>query len=739
MDRLQRRNPSSRPHSTSMKPPRHPRGPTIQHPPASRPLPEPSSPDGRQRKKVRFAHECEGGSHHIGGRHVANIREVAKNKPQVCDAKTAEYKFFKKLCEQSGLSTRSYKHPHQSIDPKISKQKQGSHNVTTLRKFSVHGSTVCYDDPPSTPAKNEEIPSEQVNVQSSHSEYDDKDTPQFSPHGCLPSVHVLTPIAQTSFDVTGTSGNIDREPVSGQIFSEKRSKLLKIAAKTVSMGSAELFQRRSEFVGDILQRLGAKNIMRKHEGSMRHRKIDSREAPAIPKGQFDNLLDYRRRDCYPSTTLRRTGTNSSSNASDDACEFMALPWGHNQGLPSSIDWRNDLPRGDSKARECMALPWVCVNDMSSSDWKRGIVHNQVSNLLLENVEPYIHRRPASANDLSLNVQTASNDQHGWSPMLSVKLTESFRDRLSFPYQIEEQHHTVPYAILNTSWQPDYHSSTKQCISSSVGLEREDPRESGPFDNSDARFSTRFDQLSAKSATSSLLDSGNEILENNDFRYISNSSYVNQSNNMVFSANTGCLNSMFSNPEHPYELGAESLHDSAVGISCLHGLEEKHSREVELSDNSDRLLQVLDQLHVKFTPSKFSNDEFRIQDDHLLRYITSCTPGDSSSILPLDANDSGLNSAQPCKLDWNSLHGSSTELWSSVHQLQSHADWRAMLGCIPNGNTCSDLVEGHHSLMLVQGNLKNDILGTTDLSFFGSRSALDDIGEAPMLSSDGITW
>jgi len=37
---------------------------------------------------------------------------------------------------------------------------------------------------------------------------------------------------------------VDREPVSGQIFSEKRSKLLKIAAKTVSMGSAELFQRR---------------------------------------------------------------------------------------------------------------------------------------------------------------------------------------------------------------------------------------------------------------------------------------------------------------------------------------------------------------------------------------------------------------------------------------------------------------------------------------------------------------
>ena len=45
----------------------------------------------------------------------------------------------------------------------------GPHNVTTVRKFSVHRNTVCYEDPPPTPAKNGEIPSEQVNVQSSHS------------------------------------------------------------------------------------------------------------------------------------------------------------------------------------------------------------------------------------------------------------------------------------------------------------------------------------------------------------------------------------------------------------------------------------------------------------------------------------------------------------------------------------------------------------------------------------------
>jgi len=244
---------------------------------------------------------------------------------------------------------------------------------------------------------------------------------------------------------------------------------------------------------------------------------------------------------------------------------MALPWVHSQDHPSFIDWRkNHLPRGDSTARECMALPWLCVNDISSSDWKRGIVRNQASNLLLD-VEPYIQRRPASANELSLNVQTASNDQDGWSPMLSLKFTESFRDRLSFPCQIEEQHHAVPYAILNTSWQSDHHSSTEQCVSISAELEREYRKESGPFNTSDARFFTRFDQLPAKSAASSFLDSGNENLH----RFSAGNG--SQSNNMVFSVNTGCLNPIFSTSEHPYELGAQSLHDSAVGVSCLAGL------------------------------------------------------------------------------------------------------------------------------------------------------------------------
>jgi len=109
---------------------------------------------------------------------------------------------------------------------------------------------------------------------------------------CIIILYKLTFLA-LNWDVkhmTLTLVFIDREPVSGQIFSEKRSKLLKIAAKTVSMGSAELSQRRlwfyiaeihwliffflirlhnyskflrSEFVGNILQRLGTDNITRK--------------------------------------------------------------------------------------------------------------------------------------------------------------------------------------------------------------------------------------------------------------------------------------------------------------------------------------------------------------------------------------------------------------------------------------------------------------------------------------------
>jgi hypothetical protein len=170
----------------------------------------------------------------------------------------------------------------------------------------------------------------------------------------------------------------------------------------------------------------------------------------------------------------------------------------------------------------------------------------------------------------------------------------------------------------------------------------------------------------------------------------------------------------STPEQSYRVGTKSLLDSSFGLSCLAGLEQ-YSTEVELPDNSDRLLQVLDQLPVKFIPSSFSNNDSRIW-DHQSSYAELA-----------------------CKQDWGSLHNSCTELWSSGHQLQSHADLGAVLGFMPNGSAYSNLVERHHSLMLAQGNLNNDILGTTDVSFFGSCLALDNITEAPMLSSDGITW
>ena len=42
-------------------------------------------------------------------------------------------------------------------------------NVTVPRKLYVQGNTVRCDDLPSTPAKNEEVPGEKINVHSSHS------------------------------------------------------------------------------------------------------------------------------------------------------------------------------------------------------------------------------------------------------------------------------------------------------------------------------------------------------------------------------------------------------------------------------------------------------------------------------------------------------------------------------------------------------------------------------------------
>lgn len=380
--------------------------------------------------------------------------------------------------------------------------------------------------------------------------------------------------------------------------------------------------------------------------------------------------------------------------------------------------------------------------MSSSDWKRDTVHNQVSNLLLEDVQPHTEGKPASANELSCNIQTGTYDHHGCEPIFSVTLSGSIPNRLSSPCQIEEQY-AVPYAISNTFWQSDLPSSLEQCLSSSVGLDAEDPKEAGLFDNSDAGLLSRFDQLRAKCSASSFLDIRNGILDHSGFSHVSNF-HVSESNNIVSNANRSCLNSICSTStsEHPFELGSKSLCGSAVRVSCLDGLEEKYLTETELFDNCDiGLVQGLDQLPVKFTASSFSKYTSGILDHHLI-YMSN--PKDSSSIFSLDANDTCLNSLSsysehPCKQDWKSLCDSSTELWSSVHHLQSHGgNLGSVLGFMSNESIGNDL-EDHHSVMLVKGNPNNYLFGTSNLSLFGSCSTVDSIREAPLLSPDGIRW
>jgi hypothetical protein len=53
----------------------------------------------------------------------------------VCDAKTAEFKFFKKLCEQSGHRSHSYKHSHLSVEQNVFKQEQGADLYTLSLLF----------------------------------------------------------------------------------------------------------------------------------------------------------------------------------------------------------------------------------------------------------------------------------------------------------------------------------------------------------------------------------------------------------------------------------------------------------------------------------------------------------------------------------------------------------------------------------------------------------------------------
>uniref|UniRef100_A0A0D9VIC2 Uncharacterized protein n=1 Tax=Leersia perrieri TaxID=77586 RepID=A0A0D9VIC2_9ORYZ len=606
MDRLRRRDPRSGPSDpSSMKPPRPPRGPSFQASEASRPLPVPSSPG--------------------------------------CDAKTTEYKFFKKLREQSGC--RSHSFSKQNKDTRME-----SHNVMPDRKLPAQKSILSSEETPATPSKNEEIYHEQVNEKASHHEYDNNDTPQLNPHDYLPNIHVHTPITQISFEAVGISRNSGIEPWSGQIFSEKRGKILKLAAKTMSMESSEFLQRRSEVFTDILQRLGTNNMMKKHhKESMRLMKVCG-HTPTGPECHFRDMLDYRLSE-FGSPTKLITGKESSSYTSRDARQCMTLPWGYNRGCSSSLDWKIDLPQRSNEACESMALPWVHTGGLSDSSWKRDTAHNQVSNLLLEDVQPHTKSKPASASESDCIIETRPCAYHGWEP--SAGLSGSIPNRFSIPCQVEKKH--VSYDISNTFWQPDLRSPLEQCfppsvrlegqsqkeaefsdnygaglleqfISSSVGLEGQDQHEAGLF-NYDTGLQSSFHQLHAKCSASSFLDTRNGILNHSDFSYISNLP-SSESSNIVSNADRSCLNSIFSTSEHPFQLSSKRLHDSSVHISSLVGLEEKYSTEAGIFDNSDiGPTRGLDQ-------SSFSNYTSGVLDHHRLRYM----PPKGSSTLFMDAND-----------------------------------------------------------------------------------------------------
>lgn len=474
---------------------------------------------------------------------------------------------------------------------------------------------------------------------------------------------------------------------------------------------------------------------------------------------FENMLDYRISD-FDLRTKLRTEKESSSYATQESRQFMALPWGYNQGPSGSLDWKIYLPHRGNEARESMALPWVHTVGLPNSGWKRDTAHNQVSNLLLEDVQPHSEGKLASATELNCNVETRPCTYHGWVPMLSPGFSGSIPNRFFTPCQIEETH-VVPYEISNTYRRPDPCNPLEQCFppvgldrqgqkearfshnygaelleqftSSSVGLERQDQHGS-ELVNFDTGLLFSFDQLYAKCSASSFLDTRNGILNHSDFSYISNLA-ASESNDIVSNASMSCLNSIFSTSEHPFQLGSKRLHETSLA-----GLEEKYSKEAEIFDNSDiGPIQELDQLPAKFTYTSFSNYiSGTLDHQHHLRYMP---PKDSSSTLFMDANGACLNSLppytdHPCKQDGKGLCDSSTELWSSVHHLQSHGDdFGAVLGFMSEENTYNDL-EDHCSFMLAEGN-PNDLC-TSDLPLFGLCSAMDGIREASV-RLDGLRW
>ncbi|XP_020084566.1 uncharacterized protein LOC109707590 isoform X3 [Ananas comosus] len=262
--------------------------------------------EARQRKKVKFADSV--GKDDICRKHNTTFLQPVRTQSQIDGAKTSEFKYFKKLLEGANYKVSS----HDSFS-KATKERDESHNAmideSGIRSFSLP----TQNCPPITDGVSGSCEGSAL----THTALCKSDSSR-----CLSPILKVTPQAQqSSFLLLESARSYGRVYEHGGVFSEKRNKLMKLAAKTLSLEKDE-FLLRSDITSDFMERL---HIKKKSDS-----KACSRQHSLAVSSKSDPLM---RLHYFESTDIESMTSRKSSRKdlpSKEAGELIALPWEHDK-------------------------------------------------------------------------------------------------------------------------------------------------------------------------------------------------------------------------------------------------------------------------------------------------------------------------------------------------------------------------------------------------------------------------
>ncbi|XP_072986473.1 uncharacterized protein [Typha latifolia] len=394
----------------------------------------------KQRKKVKFADSV--GTTDISSKQDAPLLQTERSQsPTLVDgAKTSEFKYFKKLSEEADHKLLSYKLPPQDVDLKTSKERDVA-SKSDIRRFlmPIQKATPTAVRSSVSPSRfSRECELNAVTCRSDRNRY-------------LLPVLSATPIAQrSSFTLPEASKHSGTVFEHEGMFLEKRSKLLKLASKTLSIEMDEFPVRRSDLITELLQRLRIVKKSDNHEKLSNSflnvaRGIHHSLASSNFHGSSEELYDQEQ-TIFGSTGRKSLRKDSLSHGSKEAGELLiASPWEY---------------------ADVEAFPHLHALES-------GLQHIKKSNWAdLQSSEPHVLNESPSVVELTMECEYGNYRHHPKGHMLSLSSSPNIiPNQFSSHCRLAEQS-VVPFTNSTSLGLCSLHNPAEQFTSQLIGWTEE---------------------------------------------------------------------------------------------------------------------------------------------------------------------------------------------------------------------------------------------------------------------------